>query len=50
MSKEREGTSPAPDAPPERPSPEGTGDGRKALIFFLGAIAFILALKFLLGY
>ena len=50
MSKERDGTSPAPDAPAERPSPEGKGDSRKALLFSSGAIAFILALNFLLGY
>ncbi len=50
MSKERDGASPAPDAPAEGPSPEGKGEGRKALIFFFGAIAFILALKYLLGY
>jgi hypothetical protein len=50
MSKEPEGVSTAPNAPAEGPSPENKGDGRKALIFFFGAIAFILALKYLLGY
>lgn len=50
MSKEPDGASRAPDAPPEGPPPEGTGDGKKALLFFFGAIVFILALKFLLGY
>ena len=50
MSKERDGVSPTPNAPAEVPSPENKGDGKKALIFFLGAIAFILALKYLLGY
>ena len=50
MSKERDGVSPTPNAPAEGPSPESKGDGKKALIFFFGAIAFILALKFLLGY
>jgi len=50
MSKERDGVSPTPNAPAEGPSPEAKGDGKKALIFFFGAIAFILALKFLLGY
>ena len=50
MSKERDGVSPTPDAPAEGPSPENKGDGKKALIFFLGAIAFILALKYILGF
>jgi hypothetical protein len=50
MSKERDGVSPTPDAPAEGPAPEGKGDGKKALIFFFGAIAVILALKYLLGY
>lgn len=50
MSKERDGASPAPDTPAEGRPPESKGDGKKALLFFFGAIAFILALKFLLGY
>ncbi|MFN7989274.1 MAG: hypothetical protein U0529_17495 [Thermoanaerobaculia bacterium] len=50
MSKKPDGASPAPDTPAEGGPPESKGDGRKALLFFFGAIAFILALKFLLGY
>ena len=50
MSKERNGVSPTPNAPAEGPSPEDKGNGKKALIFFLGAIAFIIALKLILGY
>ncbi len=47
MSKE-DGVSPTPNSPAEDPSPKG--DAKKALIFVVGAIAFILALKFILGY
>lgn len=50
MSKERDGASPTPRESNEGPLPENKGDGRKALIFFFGAIAFILVLKYLLGY
>lgn len=50
MSKERDGVSPTPNAPAEGPSAEDRRDRIKGLIFFFGAIGFILALKFILGY
>jgi len=49
MSKEREFAGSAPDATAEGPSPQNEGYGRKALVFFLGAAGFTLALKLPLG-
>ena len=50
MIKDPDGVRPKPIAPAEGPSPEAKGDGRKAEVFFFGAIAFIIAPKFLPGY
>ena len=50
MSKERDGVRPTPNAPAEGLSPQDKRDRIKALIFVVGAIAFILALKFIMRF